>query len=187
MTKQVLLATFLGVIVLLIYMILVNGIFGMQARIDMKQLAAEREVYSLLQQHVTKPGRYIVNPELTQENMFPLNKPVYSILYSGMGHEAAGRTMLYGLLFYFVALLIASTLTSLSAESVKRSYPRKVLVFILIGALIAFYSDLNKFGIGNYTLADAALLAIMDILAWTAVGLAVAWIFKPPRAIKLKR
>ena len=184
MIRQAILAALLGIIVMLAYFVLTNGILRLQARVNMKQLAAERQVYALLKQHVTEPGRYLVNPEMTPEYRFPLNEPVFSVLYGGVGHETAGGGELFGLACNFVALLLASILIGLSAERIKRSYPHKVLAFMLVGALLAVYCDLTKVGIARYPLADAGILALSDLLAWTFVGLAVAWIFKPlPAAI----
>jgi hypothetical protein len=64
---------------------------------------------------------------------------------------------------------------SLTSSWVLSSYARKVLFFTAIGLLFAFYSDLLNFGIDAYALKDAMILAVNDILAWTLVGLVVAW------------
>ena len=59
------------------------------------------------------------------------------------------------------------------------SYPRKVLFFTAIGLLLAVYGDLMSFGIDGYPLSDALMLAAYDIMAWTLVGLVVAWRMQP--------
>jgi len=71
MRKKVISAGLLGGVVLIAWTFVVNGILGFQARIEMKQIAAERVVYETLKEHIVDPGRYICNPELTAEGRFP--------------------------------------------------------------------------------------------------------------------
>jgi len=68
--------------------------------------------------------------------------------------------------------------SAFTAARIRRGYLRKVALFMLIGALLVAYCDLTKYGISGYPLSDAGVLALMDLLAWTFVGLAVAWLFK---------
>ena len=88
MLKKVIIAGFLGGLTLMIWVFLINGIFGFRNRIDMKQVPNERQVYELLKHNIVEPGRYLCNPEMTSSNTFPDNEPVFSILYGGMGHES---------------------------------------------------------------------------------------------------
>ena len=88
MFKNIIIAGLLGGLTLMIWILLINGIFGFRNQIDMKQVPNEQQVYELLKSNVVEPGRYLCNPELTSSNMFPDNEPVFSILYGGMGHEA---------------------------------------------------------------------------------------------------
>ncbi len=175
MSKNVLLAGLLGGIMLVVSTLVFNGILGMQARIDLQTIPAERDVYESLKEHVVEPGRYICNPALTPEGRFPDNEPVFSVLYGGMGHEAAGTLALVGLIGFFIAPLLGAWLLSQASEVVLASYPRKVLFFGVIGLVIAILGDLPKYGIGNYPLTDTILLASNHIMVWVLVGLVVAW------------
>jgi hypothetical protein len=119
--------------------------------------------------------RYIVNPELTPERRFPEGEPVFSVLYGGVGHEAAGGFMLVGLVVFFLAPIIAAWMLSQTSTRVLASFPRKVLFFVAIGALFVVFADMTDFGIGSYPARDAILFAINHIVVWTLVGLVVAW------------
>ena len=63
-----------------------------------------------------------------------------------------------------------------------KSYIKKLMFFIAIGLLIALFTDLMRYGIGDYPLGNVLLLAINHILAWTVVGLVVGWRMKPDKA-----
>jgi len=180
--KNVVSAGLLGGIVLIVWTFVANGLFGFQARIDMNQVSTEQEVYETLQEHVDTPGRYAINPQLTADGRFPDGEPVFSVLYGGMGHEAAGGLMLFGLVLYLLAPMIGAWMLSQTTGRVKSSYSRKVLFFTAIGLLFAIYGDLTSYGIGNYPLNDALAFAAFHIIAWTLVGLVVAWRIRPPRA-----
>jgi len=179
MLKKVLISGVLGVIVLFVWIFLVNGIFRFQASIDMKQIATEQQVYEVLKEHIVNPGRYVFNPELSQEMIFPEGEPAFSVLYGGVGHEAAGALMLLSIIVGFLSVIIGAWMLSQTSVQVLSSYPRKVLFFTAIGVLIAIFTDLTKFGIGGYPLKEAILLGINSIISWTLVGLVVAWRMKP--------
>ncbi len=181
MLIKVITAGFLGGVVLVFWMIVVNGLLGFQARIDMKQIPTESVVYELLKENIVEPGRYVCNPALTAEHRFPGGEPVFSILYGGVGHEAAGRAMLIGLVMFILAPIIGAWMLSQTSEKVISSYPRKVLFFIGIGLLFAVFADLTRSGIGSYPIQDAVLLAISHVVVWTLVGLVVAWRIRPER------
>jgi hypothetical protein len=179
MRKKVISAGMLGGVVLIAWTFVVNAMLGFQARIDMKQIAGERQVYETLKEHVVDPGRYICNPELTPTGRFPDGEPVFSVLYGGVGHEAAGRLMLVGFVLFFLAPIVGAWMLSQTSERVKSSYPRKVLFFVAIGLLFATFTDLTNLGIGNYPVKDAVILAVTHIVVWTLVGLVVAWRIRP--------
>ncbi len=181
MWKKIITAGLLGAAALIIWQFLVNGILGFNARINMKQIPAERQVYEVLKEHITSPGRYTCNPELTAERRFPEGEPVFSILYGGTGHEAAGSHMLAGLFIFLLAPLNAVWMLSHASEKVLSSYLHKVLFFTAIGLLIALTSNLTSFGIGDYPINDALKLALHNILMWTTAGLAAAWRMKPEK------
>ena len=63
-----------------------------------------------------------------------------------------------------------------------KNYRKKVMFFIAIGLLIALFSDLTRYGIGDYPLGDVLLLAVNHILTWTIVGLFIAWWIKPEKS-----
>jgi hypothetical protein len=186
MLKKVIIAGFLGGLTLMIWLFIVNGFFGFRNRIDMKQIPNERQVYEMLKHNIMEPGRYICNPELTPTNTFPDNEPVYSILYGGVGHEAAGRQSILEFILAIFAATIGAWLLSLSSEKNITNYKRKVFFFMIIGLLIAIFSSINNFGIGSYPVKDALILAIHTIISWTVVGLVVAWRIKPVTDISIK-
>ena len=179
MIKKIIVSGLLGGLVLIIWTFVVNGILGFRTSLDMKTIADERQVYELLKSNIVEPGRYTVNPELTPGGPFPDNEPVFSVIYGGMGHEAAGSLMLIGLIIFLIAPIIGAWLLSHASENVLSSYTCKVSFFTGIGILFALFSDLSSYGIGGYPLGDALLLAGHSIIVWTLVGLVVAWKMKP--------
>ncbi len=179
MSKKVIVSGLLGGLVLIIWTFFVNGIFGFKSRMDMKQIPNERQVYEILKENIVEPGKYICNPELTSEERFPDEEPVFSVLYGGVGHGSAGRFMLVGLAVFFIAPIIGAWMLSQTSRRVMSSYPRKVLFFAVLGLLFAIFTNLANYGIGNYPLSDTLILAIHNIVVWTIVGLVVAWRMKP--------
>ncbi len=179
MWKRVIEAGLLGAVVLLLATIVIDGLLGFRARIDMRQVAQEAELYAALKTHIDAPGRYVVNPPVTAERRFPAGEPVFSVFYGGVGHEAAGREMLLGLAVTLAACLIAAWLLSQTSQRVLASYPRKVLFVAAIGVLIALIRDVMSLGIGGYPTPDAAALAVERIVLWTLSGAAIAWRIRP--------
>ena len=179
MLKKVIVSGLLGGIVLFAWTFAVNGILGFRSSIDRKSISKERQVYECLKGHIIEPGRYICNPELAPSGLFPGEEPVYSIFYSGMGHESAGKLMPIQLALFFLAPMIAAGMLSLTSERTMASYPRKLLFFTAIGLLFAVFGDLMSFGIDGYPLDDVLMLALYDLVAWILVGLVVAWRIQP--------
>jgi hypothetical protein len=179
MMKKVIVAGLLGALVLIVWTFVVNGILGFKAGIDMKQVPNEREVYEVLKENVTEPGRYVCNPEVTSERRFPDGEPVFGILYGGMGHEGAGGMMWFGLVIYILSPIIAAWMLSQASALVLSSYLRKVLFFSAIGLLFALFGDLANAGIGSYPVRDAVIWALHDIILWTIIGLAVSGMMRP--------
>ena len=179
MFKKVIGSGLLGFLVLFAWGFIVNGVLGFNSRINMKQIPNEGQVYKVLKESIVEPGRYILNPDLTPSGMFPDGEPVYSVHYSGIGHESAGKMMLFQFALLLLSSMIAVCMLSQTSQRVLISYPRKVLFFVAIGLLFAVFGDLMNFGIDKYSLTDALLIAANDILAWTLVGLVVAKSFRP--------
>jgi hypothetical protein len=180
MLKKVIIAGLFGGLTLIIWAILINVFFGFRYRIDMKKVPNEPQVYQILKENITEPGRYLCNPALNEANMFPENQPVFSIMYGGMGHEAAGPiSVILDFLYDFVTATLCAWLLSLTTERIISSYPRRVFFVIIIGLLFAFFSDIKKYGIGNYPLNDTLIMAFHNIILWTVLGLVLSLFIKP--------
>lgn len=113
--------------------------------------------------------------------MFPEKQPVFSIFYSGVGHETAGREQLHQALTSFAAVLLACLLLAGSGEGTLRRYWRRVHFFAVAGVMIALYGEVPDPGIGGYPLRDALLLGANTVVAWTVMGLAAAALLRPRR------
>jgi hypothetical protein len=148
---------------------------------DMNQIPNESLVYETLKANIVEPGRYTCNPEPTPDGRFPQGEPVFGVLYSGVGHESAGGLMLFDFFSLLLAPIIGAWMLSQTSQRVMSSYMRKVLFFTAIGLLFALFSDLMNYGIGNYPLNNAIILAVHSIVVWTVVGLVVAWRMKPDK------
>jgi len=182
MMKKVVVAGLLGGLTLIGWTFVVNGIFGFRVAIDMNRIDNERLVYEVLKHNITEPGRYIFNPEVTEAG-FPGGEPVYSVLYGGVGHEAAGMLALIQLPIAFIVPMIAAWMLSLTSRRVLSSYPRKVLFFAAIGLLIGLFAHLINFGIGSYPFASALILFFHEIALWVVMGLVVASQIKLPERV----
>ncbi|KAA3656169.1 MAG: hypothetical protein DWQ10_15995 [Calditrichaeota bacterium] len=179
MAKKVILAGVLGGIVIILWTFVLNGIFGFRSSIDMKKVPNEAQVYAVLQENIAAPGRYVCNPQMPQDAPPPHGQPVFGIFYSGVGHEDAGQMMIFELLIFILAPTLAAWLLSQTSQQILTSYGRKVLFFVAIGLLFAFFSNLSDYGIAGYPLGDALLLGLHNICLWTVIGLVVAWKIKP--------
>jgi hypothetical protein len=176
--KRVIVAGLLGGVVIMVWMILVNGILGFNSRINMKRLSDERAVYEILKNNITEPGRYVCNPEGTPTG-YPPDEPVFSILYGGMGHEAAGRNMLIQLPFFFIAPMVAAWMLSATLKKTVESPLRRTAFVACIGLLLGVWGHLGNYGIGGYPLESTIALMVHDIVLWALVGLVLAWRIRP--------
>jgi len=176
--RKVVVAGMLGGLVIMVWMFLVNGLLGFNARINMQRMDNERVVYETLKNNITEPGRYVCNPEVTSEG-FPGGEPVYSVLYGGMGHEAAGRNMLIQLPFFFIAPMVAAWMLSSASSKTLESTPRKIAFVACIGLLLGVWGHLGNYGIGGYPLDSTIALVAHDFLLWTLVGVVLARRIRP--------
>lgn len=183
MIKKIFIAGISGGATLMLLTFVVNGLLRFNVSINMKQIEEEQRVYEMLKEAIVEPGRYVCNPRLTAEEMYPEDEPVFSILYGGVGHEAAGNLMLIGLIVYILTPIIGAWLLAQTSDEVLNSFGKKVLFFTAIGLLIALFSDLTRYGIGDYPLGDVLILGINHIITWTLVGLVIAGLMKPKKEI----
>jgi hypothetical protein len=179
MWRRVLAPGLSGGLVMVVWMIVVNGLLGFRSEIDMNRIPDEPQVYQVLKAKITDPGRYVCNPTLSDSGTFPAGEPVYGILYGGMGHEAAGGLALFQFFLIFILPILAVWMLSCAGNEVLSSYSRKVLFFAGIGLLVGVSSYLADFGIGSYPLGSAAALALHDLALWTVAGLVMAWRVRP--------
>jgi hypothetical protein len=178
MVKRIVVAGLLGGLVLICWTFVVNGILGFRVAIDMNRIDNERLVYEVLKHNVTEPGRYVFNPVPTDAG-YPAGEPVYSVLYGGVGHEAAGPMTLVHLAIAFLVPTIAAWMLSRASRRVLSSYLRKVLFFAAIGLLTGLLAHLSDFGIGSYPVSSALVLFLHEVALWTIMGLAVAPLLTP--------
>jgi len=178
MLKKIIVAGLLGGLTLICWTFVVNGILRFRVTIDMNRIDNERLVYEVLKHNINEPGRYIFNPEATDEG-FPGGEPVYSVLYGGVGHEVAGSMTLLHLAIGFLAPTLAAWMLSLTSRRVLSSYARRLLFFSSLGLLIGLVAHLPDFGIGSYPASSALILFAHEIVVWTVMGLVMAWLMKP--------
>lgn len=179
MFRRVILPGLVGGLVLIIWTFLVNGIFGFNSSINMKKIPEERVVYEALKENVTEPGKYSCNPEVIPEEGYPENEPVFSVIYGGVGHEAAGRLMLAQLPIFFIAPIIVAWMLSVTSRRILSRYMRKVMFVAAVGLFLAVFVRLSDFGIGSYPMNDALVLALHDLLLWTVVGIVMGGMVRP--------
>jgi len=181
MLKRTLLSGALGFVVLVIWTFVANGVFGFANRVEMNRVPDEQRVHAMLEETITEPGAYVVNPQPVPDTGFPAGEPVFGVVYAGFGHESAGRMVFVNLGVGLAASLLTAGLLSMASAKVLARYWRRVLFVVAIGALIAVFRDLARFGIGGHPAGTALLLAGNTVVAWTLMGLAMAWSMRPPR------
>ena len=179
MMKRVFVSGVVGAVVLLVWTFVLNGLFGFNARLSMKQVPNEREVYNLLKTTIVEPGRYLCNPALTPDGRFQENEPVFGILYSGFGHEAAGIGVILGLLQFLIVPLIGAWMLSKTSERFQSRFINRFLFFVVIGFLVATTGDISSFGIGASPLTVALIFALRTIVTWIIVGMVIATLMRP--------
>ncbi len=179
MMKKVIVSGLVGAVALLVWTFVLNGLLGFNARLSMKQVPNEREVYNMLKMTISEPGRYLCNPALTSDGRFPANEPVFGIQYSGVGHEAAGFGVILGLLQFLIVPLIGAWMLSKTSEVFRSRFMNRLWFFVMIGFLVAIAGDLGSFGIGASPLAVALIFAARTIVTWTILGLVVAVLMRP--------
>jgi hypothetical protein len=181
MIKRVFVAGALGFLVLTMWTFLVNVLFGFTVRVAMNRVADERAVYRVLQENITAPGLYLVNPALTADRQFPSGEPVFGINYSGMGHDAAGSMMVVEFAVGLATSLLAAGLLSAASASVLSTWVRRTGFVVALGVLLAITADVSRFGIAGVPLNAAAARAAVRVAGWALAGLAMAWAMRPSR------
>jgi hypothetical protein len=179
--KRVLIGGLLGGLVLIVWLIAVDGLLGFKRSIEMDRLPNERVVYEFLSKQVTEPGRFVCNPEVTPGQRFPGDDPIFAIHYTGLGHNDAGQEIILGLVVVLLAPIIGAWLLWNASSRVHSSYGSRVVFFATIGIIVALFSILARFGLASYSLGDAVALGIHDFAAWLLAGLLVAWKVNPAK------
>jgi hypothetical protein len=177
--RRRLVAGFLGGLVLLAWFIIVDGMLGFVRSFDMNRLPDERTVYVFLKEHVTRPGRYVCNPEVSPGQGFPGEDPIFGVEYSGLGHADAGQEMIVGLAFMVLAPVVGALMLGRASPGVLSCYASRFAFFAAIGVILGLFSIQVRFGISRYPLGDAVALAAHDFAAWAVAGLAVAGLIRP--------
>lgn len=178
--KKVLLGGLLGGVILIGWLIVVDGIFGFKRSIDMNQLPNERGVYTFLVEHVTEPGRYVVNPEVVPDQGSPGDDPIFAVHYTGLGHADAGQEMLSGLVVVLLAPIVGAWLLANASRRILSRYALRVSFFAIVGILVGLLGVGARFGLASYSLGNAVALAGHDVVAWVLAGFVVAALVKQP-------
>lgn len=177
--KRVILGGLLGGVVLVIWFVVIDGVLGFKREIEMNQLADERAVYAFLVENVPEPGRYVVNPEISPDQAYPGDDPIFAVQYSGLGHADAGQEMLVGLVVMLLTPVVAAWLLSNASSRVLSGYGSRLFFFSVIGVVFALFGVMARFGLARYPLGDAVALSTHDLLAWVFAGLVVARFVTP--------
>lgn len=177
--RRVLTASLLGTLVMVMWLVVVDGLFGWKRGIEMNQLPEERTVYAFLSAHVTVPARYVLNPEVVPERGFPGNDPIFAVHYTGLGHDDAGQEVIVSLAVLLVSLMLGALLLTNASNPILESYASRLGFFAAIGVVAALVGIGARFGLAAYSLSDASLLAVHDLAAWILAGLVVAGLVRP--------
>ena len=119
------------------------------------------------------------NPEVSAEQRFPGDDPIFAVQYSGLGHADAGQEMLAGLILMFAAPLVGAVLLAGASRRIMSRYAVRLLFFSGIGLVAAMFGIMARFGLAGHPMGSALALALHDLAAWVVAGLLVAWLLKP--------
>jgi hypothetical protein len=177
--KKVIVAGLLGSVVLVLWLVIVDGFLGFKRGIEMNRLADERTVYAFLIEHMPEPGRYVVNPEISPDRGFPGEDPVFAVQYSGLGHADAGQEVLVGLVVILLTPVVGAWLLSNASSPVLSGYGSRLLFFSAIGFVFTLFGVMARFGLAKYPLGNAVALSVHDLVAWIVAGMVIAWFVRP--------
>jgi hypothetical protein len=177
--KKIILAGLLGGAVFIVWFIIVDGILGFKRGMEMNQLSNERLVYAFLKEHITKPGRYVCNPEIVPGQGFPDDDPIFVVQYSGLGHADSGREMLTGIIVMFLAPFAGAWLLAHTSNRILSGYGSRLLFFSGIGIVMSLFGIMMRFSIGGYPLGDTLVLTLHDLAVWVVAGLVIAQLIRP--------
>lgn len=180
--KKVLLGGLLGAFALIVWLFVVDAVLGFKRSMEMNQLPNERIVYEFLSRQVPEPGRFVCNPEVTPDQRFPGDAPIFAVHYTGLGHDDAGQEIILGLVVMLLAPIIGAWLLWNSSSRVLSRYSSRVLFLAAIGIVVALFSISARFGLASYSLRDAVAFGLHDFAALLSAGLIVAWKVKPDSA-----
>jgi hypothetical protein len=182
MWRRILLPGFLGFLTLLIWTFFTNGVLRISSQVTMNRIPDETAVYELLKETVRDPGGYTVNPAPVPGAGFPFDEPVFRVLYSGFGHEAAGRLVFTDAAIGLVASLLVAVLLSMTSDRVRSRASLTALFAVGVGLFAAVSGDLPKYGIGGYPAKSVLLLGASTLVAWTLTGIVIARTMPAPAA-----
>jgi len=177
--RRVLVGGLVGAVVVIAWLFVADGILGFKRGIDTNRLGEERIVYTFLAEHVTEPGRYVINPELLPERRFPGEAPIFAVQYSGLGHKDAGQEVIVGLVVAILACVAGAWLLAHASGRILSRYYSRVLFLAAVGVVVALVTILGRFGIAAYSLGDALALGLHDLAGWALAALAIAAVVKP--------
>lgn len=176
--RRVLVGGLAGAVVLIAWLFVADGLLGFKRGIEMDQLGEERIVYTFLAQHVTEPGRYVINPEVLPGQGFPGEAPIFAVHFSGLGHEDAGQELVVGLVSAILACVAGAWLLAHASGGTLCRYRSRVLFLAAVGAVVALLTILGRFGLSGYSLGDAIALGLHDLAAWVLAALVISGVVK---------
>lgn len=177
MIKRILLAGFLGGIVLFVWTIISTSLIPLNGDRP-GTIPGDKEVHTTLKEKITEPGIYFV-PDHPDDNVdeYPdyENEPIFTIYYAGTTPGTFVGQMIYELFCILFAPIIAAWLLSVTSKQILGKYSRRVLFVVVLGLFIAVYGDLFI-----QKPADRIILSsINHLIGWTLAGLVIAWRMKP--------
>ncbi|UCF68525.1 MAG: hypothetical protein JSV80_04310 [Acidobacteriota bacterium] len=191
MWKKVMAAGLLSAIVLMAWVLVTNGVLGLRSRYAMKPIPNEWQLHDQLKERLAEPGRYVcpLRPRETSSSSPPpelpselLEQPVFSIQFSGLGHENAGQVAAAHFAIALIAPIVAAWMLATSGGWFLSRYARRVLFFALLGLIIALVGEFRQFDLGGYPFGTAVLFAVQELVGWTLAGLVAGAVLRPEPA-----
>lgn len=180
MKKKILLSGLLGALVIMVWITISSEIILLSGD-KTEEIQDDKEIHSILKNRLQKSGIYwLPGHEGQNQGQYAdyENEPIFFVYYAGTTPGTMIAPTIVEFVSIFLTPMIAAWLLSMASMKILARYSRRVLFVAVIGLLFAVYGDLFS----HKPLDRMLLSSINHVIAWTLVGLVLAWRIKPEKA-----
>lgn len=186
MTKDILISGVFGGMVMFAVMAACRLLLPDVGNSGFRTMPDQAPIHAALKERITEPGRYVC-PYLRPDDanaLFPgyLNEPIFEITYKGYTHATVPGFASAGMFAFLLGPMAAAWLLSQASDRVLATYLGRAGYVASLGLFVAVSADLLRALTDELPLTTVAGMAGVSVIAWTLVGLVLAWRIKPKTA-----